>query len=131
MRMGRIRKIQALIYELKFYLLPTVIVGEDSYKIIVGESEGQTISWTAFQLLPDVCSPNQAAGSYFSIHTRKHCQHVPRIKVTWQTGLAMQNTAAQHLWFCCGSQAVSLKLSLNIHKWRSTIGIKLKCKMGI
>lgn len=44
MRLGRERKIQALIYELKFYLLPTVIVGEDSYKIIVGESEGQTIS---------------------------------------------------------------------------------------
>lgn len=44
MGMGRGRKIQTLIYVLKFYFLPTVIVGEDRYKIIVGESEGQAIS---------------------------------------------------------------------------------------
>jgi len=44
MGMGRGRKIQTLIYVLKFYLLPTVFVGQDRYKIPVGESEGQTIS---------------------------------------------------------------------------------------
>lgn len=112
MGMGRGRKIQTLIYVLKFYLLPTVIVGEDRYKIIVGESEGQAISWTAFQLLPTVCSPKQAAGSHFGIHTRKHRQHLPHIKVIWQTGAAMQNSTMQHQQLCCSSQAQKLKLSL-------------------
>lgn len=43
MGVGTGRKIQTLIYVLKFYLLPIAIMWDDRYRIIIGESKGQDI----------------------------------------------------------------------------------------
>lgn len=58
----------------------------------------------------------RTAGSHFGIHTRKHCQNLPHIKLIWQSRAAMQNITTQHQQLSCCIQALNLELSLKIHK---------------